>query len=230
MGNDLLRQYNLPYEAEMHYFQQNNILIQHMLEYEDELHYFQQEDLSREYMQPTDTPDDFAAETNVASAVRGWQTIADCPLPRGGLPFYRQKNDDVGCTQAVVRSINEYFGGQPIDDKDLNLNNGADFTALVNELRENNIIHFTSTRIHANAGNIGRELLRGHPVAITYPPNVEKPHTVGVNRIQLQQQRTRAGKIKVRAIIEVMDPLYANYRKLPESDFKSGIIRLAIPD
>jgi len=226
MGNDLLKQYNLPYEAEMRNFKQNNIVGQHLLEYEAEIHYFQHSNILRDYTRE-DMLDGLSAEINPASDVRGWQTMIDCPLPHGDLPITQQLDKTVGCTQAVIRSINEYFGGQPIK---LNEKVGADFRELVTELHKENKIKFSAKEFYNNFYRVGAELKKGHPAAITYQ-NGEVPHTVGINRIQIQQKATSKGtKFKTRAIIQVMDPQYSRYQILSEWDFNRGTVRVAIPD
>jgi hypothetical protein len=55
-------------------------------------------------------------------------------------------------------------------------------------------------------------------------------HTVGINRIQIQQvARTIGSGFRTRIIIQVMDPLHSAYQNLSLSLFRSGYIRVVIP-
>jgi hypothetical protein len=155
-----------------------------------------------------------------------WETVTDYSLPNGNLPIHQQAFDDVGCTQEVVESFNEYFGGQPLS---LDKSQGADFTELVNQLRDNNEIRFSSTRVRPDVNAVGRELTKGHPSAITYN-NSGTMHTVGLNRIQIQQvPRVLGSGFRTRILIQVMNPLHSTYQNLAPSLFRSSFVRLAIP-
>jgi hypothetical protein len=55
-------------------------------------------------------------------------------------------------------------------------------------------------------------------------------HTVGLNRIQIQQvPRIFESGFRTRILIQVMDPLHSTYQNLPTSLFKSGYIRVIVP-
>ena len=208
MGNDLLKQYNLSYEAEMYYFQHNSIL--------------------RECMRPDEDIPSGLAGVDAEDDENEWRT-KEFALPGGDLPIKTQRVDYVGCTQAVIRSINEYFGGSKIKDKDLNDNVGADFRTLVNNLRKANIIRFSAKEFYKNIHFIGLELKRGHPSVATYHDGI-RDHTVAINKVRMQQKPNSKGTgFKTRTIIQVMNPHYSTYKNLSEYDFERSTIRLVIP-
>ena len=158
---------------------------------------------------------------------RQWETTFDFYLPNGDLPIHLQIDPTVGCTQAVIQSFHEYFSGQIIN---LDASQGADFTQLVNQLREDGVINFSSRRVHPDIKAVGRALTMGQPAAITYNIHSASPHVVGLNRIKIQQvPRLFGSGFRTRTIMQVMDPLQSSFRNLPLSLFRNGIIRLAIP-
>jgi len=238
MGKNILEEYNQPQKEEKWYYRQN-ILSLYNLSQKTENLYFQQNILSQ-YNLPKDSDnahlqqnDRLIAYFYVANQVGtvvganaarfgGWETMLEYSLPNGDLPILQQAVDDVGCTQAVIRSINEYFGGQPIADKDLAVDRGADFREMVTELHKNNKIKFSAHEFYRNIYLVGRELAKGHPSAVTY-----HQHTVGINRVVILINRDSN---KQKPVIHVMDPLYSDYQILSEVDFYDGTVRLTIPD
>ena len=226
MGNDILKRYNLLYWREVRPTPRD-ILNQYNLENKERMNHFYENDLYDLL------PVEATLGNNIANGInasRGWQTTEEYSLP-GGLPIKRQGKDDAGCTQAVIRSIHEYFGGQHIELENV----GADFRVLATNLRAKNEISFSVREFHRDLLRIGRELEKGHPAVVTYPIGDPMPHTVGINRIYIQE-RERAGERarergpRRRTIIQVMDPMYPSYRILPEWEFERGAVRLAVHD
>ena len=105
------------------------------------------------------------------------------------------------------------------------------------EVKENKRKGFLTDKVGAlrfrrRSGTLrhARNQLKRHPAILTYH-NGEKPHTVGINRIQIQQKaRGKGNGFKTRAIIQVMDPEYSRYRNLSDWDLKRGTVRVAISD
>jgi len=159
-----------------------------------------------------------------------WETVTNYSLPNGNLPIHQQELKTVGCTQETLESIAEYKG-QPINIADKS--QGADFAKLVNDLRTNNEISFSTRTVMPGTPNsehlVGAQLNIGNPSAITYN-NRGTMHTVGLNRIQMQQvPRVLGSGFRTRTLIQVMDPLYSTYQNLSTSLFRSGYIRVVIP-
>ena len=227
MGNDILKRYNQLYWREVRP-SPRDILNQYNLENKEMMNHFYENDLYDLL------PVEATLGNNIANGInasRGWQTTEEYSLP-GGLPIKRQEDKAVGCTQAVIRSIHEYFGGQRIDLDEV----GADFRELTTKLYEEKKINFSVIGFYMNinvenAENVGRELEKGHPAVITYPINDPMPHTVGINRIYIQEkeragERARERGPRKRAIIQVMDPLRSTYQNLYEWQLQSVIIRI----
>ncbi|MEA4975895.1 MAG: RHS repeat-associated core domain-containing protein [Paludibacter sp.] len=153
-----------------------------------------------------------------------WETTADYSLPNGNLPIHEQSDMTVGCTQETLESIAEYKG-QTINVADKS--QGADFAQLANEYGFN-----TKTIMPGTTNSeqiVGAQLHIGNPSAITYN-NSGTMHTVGVNRIQMQQvPRIFGSGVRTRIIIQVMDPLRNTYQNLSTFLFRSGYIRVVVP-
>ena len=153
-----------------------------------------------------------------------WETTIDYSLPNGNLPIHQQANPEVGCTQETLESIAEYKG-QPINIADKS--QGADFAQLANEYGFNTktIMPGTTSSEHL----AGTQLNLGNPSAITYN-NGGTMHTVGLNRIQVQQvPRVLGSGFRTRILIQVMNPLRSTYQNLSTSLFRSGYIRVVVP-
>ena len=149
-----------------------------------------------------------------------WETTADYSLPNGNLPLKRQPLDDVGCTQTTLESIGDYLG-EPVNITDYS--QGTDFAQLAKEQG------FNVRTVANNEHYVGSRLSLGRPSAITYN-NSGTMHTVGINRIQMQQvARTIGSGFRTRTIIQVMNPLFNTYQTLSPSLFRSGVIRMIIP-
>jgi hypothetical protein len=155
---------------------------------------------------------------------KSWQTMADYSLPNRNLPIHQQTNPDVGCTQETLESISEYLE-RPVNVA--NMSQGEDFAQLAKQYGFN-----TKTIMPGTTNSeqlVGAQLRIGNPSAITYN-NSGTMHTVGINRIQIQQiARTIGSGFRTRTIIQVMNPLYSTYQNLSLSLFRSGYIRVVIP-
>lgn len=153
-----------------------------------------------------------------------WQTVTDYSLPNGNLPIHQQANPEVGCTQETLESISDYLE-RPVNVA--NMNQGEDFAQLANQYGFNTKTVMPGT---ANSEHIvGAQLNIGNPSAITYS-NGGTMHTVGLNRIQMQQvPRVLGSGFRTRILIQVMDPLHSTYQNLSTSLFRSGYIRVVIP-
>ena len=153
------------------------------------------------------------------------ETTIDYSLPNGNLPIHQQANPEVGCTQETLESIAEYKG-QPVNIADKS--QGADFAKLANEYGFN-----TKTVMPGTANSehlVGAQLNLGNPSAITYNINSPTPHTVGLNRIQIQQvPRVLGSGFRTRILVQVMDPLRSTYQNLSPSLFRNGVIRVVMP-
>ncbi len=153
-----------------------------------------------------------------------WETVSDYSLPKGNLPIHQQTNPEVGCTQEVLESIAEYKE-QPINVVDKS--QGADFNKLAKEygFKTKTVMPGETNSEHI----VGAQLKIGNPSAITYN-NGGTMHTVGVNRIQIQQiPRILGSGFRTRMFIQVMDPLHNTYQNLASSLFKNGYIRIVMP-
>ena len=165
-----------------------------------------------------------------------WQIRIDYHLPNGNLPFYHQTNPTFGCTQETLKSIGEYLRvpifilDYPIDwDNGNEYKNGADFMQLaranglyVEDVEKKEI---KGNKKYYTPDYVGNLLLKNYPLAITYQIG-DTAHTVGINRIIRLKNIVNPQKSD-RYIIQVMDPLYKNeYKLLPLSTFKRGVIRL----
>ncbi len=153
-----------------------------------------------------------------------WETKTDYSLPRGNLPIHEQADKTVGCTQETLESIAEYKR-QPINITDKS--KGADFAQLAKEhgFNTKTVMPRTPHSEHV----VGAQLRIGNPSAITYN-NGGTMHTVGINRIQIQQvPRVLGSGYRMRVLVQVMDPLHSAYQNLSNSLFRSGYIRVVIP-
>jgi hypothetical protein len=153
-----------------------------------------------------------------------WETTSDYSLPNGNLPIHQQTNSEIGCTQETLESIAEYKG-QSINIA--NKNQGTDFAQLAQEygFETKTIMPGTENSEHL----VGAQLRIGNPSAITYN-NSGTMHTVGINRIQIQQvPRIIGSGFRTRILIQVMDPLHSTYQRLSTSLFRSGYIRVVFP-
>ena len=153
-----------------------------------------------------------------------WQTITEYSLPHGDLPIHQQTNPEVGCTQETLESISDYLGN-PVSVADKS--QGADFAQLAKEYG------FKTTTIMPQTINsehiVGAQMTLGNPAAITYN-NGGVMHTVGLNRIKIQQiHRLLSSGVRTRINIQVMDPLHKTLQRLPYRLFNNGYIRIVTP-
>ena len=149
-----------------------------------------------------------------------WKTVNKYSLPDGDLPKAKQPQKEVGCTQTVLES-NAEAQGRPITIE--NKNEGVDYAILAREhgFETNTVMPGTSNSEHT----VGAQLILGNPAAITY-----NEHTVGLNSIEVQQvPRLFGSGVKTRRLIQVMDPLYGEFRRMPISQFRNGVIRVHVP-
>lgn len=160
-----------------------------------------------------------------AVAQKKWKTIYDFKLPNGDLPKYKQRDEEMGCTHSVLRSIADYLGftliAQELKTEELNLktDEGVDFYELAQSKG------FQVENMANNLFLVGTKLNQNQPVAITYKPWLGgKVHTVGINQIEYQQNI--ANNNRTRFIIHVMDPLYGTMTELSQSEFDNGKVRV----
>jgi hypothetical protein len=153
-----------------------------------------------------------------------WQTATDYSLPNGNLPIHQQPNPEVGCTQETLESISDYLG-KPVTVA--NMSQGEDFAQLANQygFKTKTVMPATANSEHL----VGAQLKIGNPSAITYN-NGGTMHTVGLNRIQIQQvPRVLGSGFRTRILIQVLDPLHSTYQNLSTSLFRGGYIRVVVP-
>ena len=153
-----------------------------------------------------------------------WKTIYNFKLPNGDLPKYKQSDEAMGCTHTVLRSISDYLGYASIatelfkEEKKLDDDEGIDFYDLAESKG------FLVENLANNLFTVGTKLNQNIPVAVTYQPwQGKKPHTVGINQVEYQQNVTN--KKRTRFIIKVMDPLLGKITEISQSEFNTGKVR-----
>ena len=153
-----------------------------------------------------------------------WQRITEYSLPHGDLPIHQQTNPEVGCTQETLESISDYLGN-PVSVADKS--QGADFAQLAKEygFKTKTIMPRTINSEHI----VGAQMTLDKPVAITYN-NGGVMHTVGLNRIKIQQiPRLLSSGVRTRINIQVMDSLHKTLQRLSYWLFNNGYIRILTP-
>ena len=149
---------------------------------------------------------------------RQWET-REYTLPNNqGVPIFRQKSDEVGCTQECFNSVSAYEG----QNFDAPINGAADYRQLGESWG------YDVRRSPNHPALIGQRLEKGHISTITYN-RAGTQHSVNINSVTYRQRPRLFNSSKIRESfrIDVMDPLdkTGTYSRLANSSFKSGIIR-----
>ena len=130
--------------------------------------------------------------------------------PSGQLPILSQSPIG-GCVYKTCQSMNSY--SFPFDFP-LNSTEGADFTDVAETLYGGTKQGWANGKGYLR--EIGKDLKKGNPAAITYDSGYGIHHTVGIQKLTLQAKYKllfRAGKdmSKMRGYAEVMDPMSKVY-------------------
>lgn len=147
-----------------------------------------------------------------------WIVTKEYELPNGNLPIYMQESWEGGCAQMTLKSIADYLD-RPIKEK--LKEEGSDFLKLAKSYG----FKIARIELKKNLNTLDiigdKYLSANHPAAITYREIDGRPHVVGINKI-VKKYNPKKGIESY--VLNVMDPMYDEYRDLYSSIYSDSVI------